>query len=226
MENEDIFVPYIAYLSKNASLNFSKNYNKDIAVEVTKKIKKKISNVTLPDMIELTNGFQGRRQKDHSQNIQNSWKKLWKHCKGDKRKIRLETENYVAKEKLLPVIRKINSTLNPVQLLRLTDYFNSFPKTDKDRAFNSVIQHIPSLRNEVDVFSVAPLDNQRKVSMNDFFDLENLVVPIAYSDIFVAKDRWIRHILKNTNLPEKNNCLYFFSIEELVTYLSLKYLHS
>jgi len=60
--------------------------------------------------------------------------------------------------------------------------------------------------------------------MNDFFDLENIIVPLAYSDVFISRDKWIRHLLKISDLPQKNNCIYLYNVNQLVDYISEKYL--
>lgn len=60
--------------------------------------------------------------------------------------------------------------------------------------------------------------------MNDFFDLENIPIPLAYSDYFVARDKWVKHLLDSTKLPEINNCKYFYDIDEFFNSLSNNYL--
>lgn len=80
--------------------------------------------------------------------------------------------------------------------------------------------------SEVEVLSFALLDNQRKITMNDFFDLENIPVPMAHADTFVTRDKWIRYLINNTNLTKKNDCLYFYNVDNLVSYLTSKYLNN
>lgn len=114
--------------------------------------------------------------------------------------------------------------MKPEQVYKITKYITSFPKDDKKSVFNSIIDFMPSIRNEVDILSIVPLDNKRNITINDFYDIENLLVPLAYSDVFVSKDKWIRYLLKVTGLPKKNNCRYLYDLESFVHYLSKNYL--
>jgi hypothetical protein len=175
-------------------------------------------------MIELSEGFKNRVRKDYSSIINNWWKNIWEETNGNKNLIRIANEDYIAQSKLLPVLNKITNIISPEQALSFNNYLNSLPKDKKNRAFNSVINNIPSLRNEIEICSTAIMDNNRKVKMNDFFDLENVSVPIAYSNVFVSRDKWLRNLFKMTNLPKINNCLYLYNMNELISSLSENYL--
>ena len=146
---------------------------------------------------------------------------LQKYVVYRKRKIYVGTRTF---DELLPLIKKVNSSLEPNQMIKLLNYIDSFPKDNQERAFNSIIKHMPSLRNEVDLLSIVQLDRNRKITMNDFFDLENIPIPLAYSKYFVARDKWIRHLFNSTNLPEINDCEYFYDLNELLNSLTNSYL--
>jgi hypothetical protein len=186
---QTLFVPYIGYLSPQGSLEYPDEYNEETAEKVPQTIKNNLHIVTLPKMIELSQCFKDREVQNYSGKINSEWKKIWDHFKGGKNKIRIENQNYLANEFILPTIKRINSTLSPNNLFKLTKYITSLPKDSNGSVFNSIIDKMPSLRNYCELFSIAALDDQRKVSMNDFYDLEHLVIPLAYSDVFVARDK-------------------------------------
>lgn len=225
VEDEILFVPFIGYLSSKASLIYPDGYKKEFAEEVNS-LQKNISKFTLTDFIKISNGAKDIVRKDHSAYIKDEWLNALKRAKGNKAKLRYENETFTSKTRILTTLFEINKELSPENLLKITEYLNSFPKDNKGRIFNSIIGFLPTLRNEVEILSVVSLDKQRKVTMNDFFDIENLIVPLAYSDVLVSRDRWIRSLLKVTDLPEKNNCKYFYDFEGLIKYLSNNYLRN
>lgn len=224
LSNQVLFVPFIGYLSSNASLTFPEDSDTEKEMVLYKILKNKISKMTLSEFIKLSNGLENRHQKNLANKIQNDWNDRWDRNNGDRKKIRIEIENIIANEVLLPLLRNINTNLTKDQLLQITNYIASFPKDNKGRAFNSIIKNMPSLKNEVEIWSAAQLDRNRKITMNDFFDLENIPIPLAYSNYFLARDKWVRHLLKITNLPRQNNCHYFFDPNELLNSLTAKYL--
>ena len=224
LNNKILFIPFIGYLSASASLIFPDDYDDKLEKNVYELLTKTLSKTTLPEFIKISEGFKNRRQKDLAYKIQNEWNNRWDRNNGNRKKIRIEMENIIAKEKLLPLIKKVNSSLEPNQMIKLLNYIDSFPKDNQERAFNSIIKHMPSLRNEVDLLSIVQLDRNRKITMNDFFDLENIPIPLAYSKYFVARDKWIRHLFNSTNLPEINDCEYFYDLNELLNSLTNSYL--
>ena len=219
-----VFGPYMSYLS----YGFSLTYNEDAPIEKREE-KNKIAadimkKITLLDMIEMAGRFDHWKKRDYSSFFQAELKNIWDETKGEKNKIRENEENYVTKTKILPTIFQINSTLTKEQLKELMELINAFQTDKKGRRISSILKQMPSLRNEVEVMSTAVLDKNRKYNMNDFFDLENIIIPLAYSNVFVSQDRWIRHLLKVTDLPKKNGCKYFYDFKELTTYLTNGYL--
>lgn len=162
LKNEILFVPYLGYLSSRASLIFPDDYDSELEKKIFELLKGKMAKVTLPEFIKLSNGFKNRRQRDLAYKIREEWNDRWERNKGNRKKIRIELENIIAKEKLLPLMKKINSNLTPDQLIQITNYINSFPRDKQGRAFNSIISNMPSMRNEIEILSLACLDNQKK----------------------------------------------------------------
>jgi hypothetical protein len=222
---EYLFVPFIGYLSSKGHLIYPEGVDTDDAKKMTDVLKNGLCKATLFDILILST----RKKRDsanYSSELNQQYKEIWTNNKGDKKKIRLENQLYLTRTKILPVINEINNTLKLEQAYKVLNYIKSFPEDDRESVFNSIIDFMPSIRNEFEILSIAPLDNRRNVTINDFYDIENLIIPLAYSDVFVSKDKWIRRLLRDTNLPKKNNCEYFYNLESFVHYLSNNYLLS
>lgn len=223
ISKEYLFIPYIGYLSSKGMFTYPKDVDENEALKITNVIKNNLDKATLSNVISLATRKKVESKK-YSAMLNQHYKEVWANNKGNKSKIRIENQNYLAKTKILPIIHKMNRTLKPEQVYKITKYITSFPKDDRKSVFNSIIDFMPSIRNEVDILSIVPLDNQRKITINDYYDIENLIVPLAYSDAFVSRDKWIKHLLKVTNLPKKNNCKYLYDLESFVQFLSKNYL--
>jgi hypothetical protein len=68
---------------------------------------------------------------------------------------------------------------------------------------------------------VADTQPERKDSNNHFMDNEIMVAPLAYADVFVARDKGIRDILRNrTKILSRTKCQYFDSLAALEPWLN------
>lgn len=220
----NLFIPFIGYLSSRGTLNYPADIPEEEAKKMTAVIKNNLKEITLNRVLELVNERKAQL-KNYSEKLRSEYRNIWLKNDGNKIKIRIHNQNFVAKEKILPIIQEENRKLEPEQVYKITRYINSFPKDERKSVFNSIIDLMPSLRNEVELTTVMLLDKNRNFTINDFYDIENLIVPLAYSDVFISRDRWIRHLLNITDLPNKNGCKYFYDLNELVKYLSNRYLN-
>lgn len=223
ISRELLFIPFVGYLSSKGKLTYPEYVDETEAMKMSEVIMNNFDKVTLYNLMLIADKVKKDPEAD-SIYLNKRYKEVWANNKGNKNRIRIENQNFIANIKILPRIKEINRILKPEQVLKITKYISSFPKDKNQSVFNSVIDFMPSLRNEVEILSIVPLDNQRNFTINDFYDIENLLIPLAYSDVFVSQDKWIRHLLKVTDLPQKNNCLYLYNLEDLVQYLNKKYL--
>jgi hypothetical protein len=75
-------------------------------------------------------------------------------------------------------------------------YINSLPK-DKDGTHSTaVLERMPAHKNMAEVMAVGGLDPNRTDKINDFYDLQLIIIPMAYADVVFATDRWIRELMK------------------------------
>jgi hypothetical protein len=225
ISKEYLFIPFIGYLSSKGTLTYPEGADVNEAKDMTNVIKNGLGKVTLIDILSLST----RRKRDsanYSSQLNKQYKEIWANNKGNKKKIRIENQIYLVNTKILPIINEINTSLKPEQAYKVLKFIKSFPEDDRESVFNSIIGFMPSIRNEFEILSIAPLDNRRNVTINDFYDIENIIIPLAYSNVFVSQDKWIRRLLKDTNLPQKNNCEYFCNLDYFVQFLNNKYLRN
>jgi hypothetical protein len=92
---------------------------------------------------------------------------------------------------------------------------------EEEMWFQNALAELPALHNYIDVMIVADQQPGRKDSNNDFMDNEIMVAPLAYADVFVAKDKGIRDILQNrTKILNRTKCQYFDSLAALEPWLN------
>ena len=224
-EIDDLFIPFIGYLRSKYFLEFEDDNDPQI-IEKVALLRKEIANFTILDWVKFTDGVKGRKQKDRSKFIQNEWRKNFEIHKGDKIKIKRGVENFIGQNMILPKTLNFVKKQTAENKDKINKYFDSLPKEKDGRSFDSIIKMLPSLNNYICSLAIAQLDPNRKIRMNDFFDLESIPVPIAYSDIFVARDKWIKYLLEKSNLIKKKDCQIFHSIKDLNSYLANHFLRS
>ena len=81
--------------------------------------------------------------------------------------------------------------------------------------FRRALTELPALYNFVDIMVATDRQPARKDKHNHFMDNEIAVAPLAYTDVFVAKDKGIRDLLRNrTHILTRTKCLYFVFVAE------------
>ncbi len=62
----------------------------------------------------------------------------------------------------------------------------------------------------VEVMTISGLDTNRGDSMNDFYDREMMINPLAYGDVVVSQGRWIKSMMARNPQHLTNPKLKFF----------------
>lgn len=111
---------------------------------------------------------------------------------------RIEVE-YLFQQHVIPRLSLIRRLLPLAMGQRLESYLASLPKGKYGDASDAVLDALPAHRAFVEVMAAAGHNPSRKGSIRDFYDLENLCVPLAYADLFVARDKWVKQILQEVS---------------------------
>jgi len=86
--------------------------------------------------------------------------------------------------------------------------------------YRRALAQLPALHNFVNLMVEADMQPNRKDSNNHFMDNEIMTVPLAYSDVFVSRDKGIRHLLRNhKEILARTKCQYCENLGELETWL-------
>lgn len=94
------------------------------------------------------------------------------------------------------------------------------PPSKEEAWFRNALVELPALHNFIDIMFVADTQPERKDTCNHFMDNEIMVAPLAYADIFVARDKGIRDILrKRTKILSRTKCQYFDSLGAIEPWL-------
>ncbi len=87
--------------------------------------------------------------------------------------------------------------------------------------YRRALAQLPALHNFVDLMVEADLQPDRKDSNNYFMDNEIMTAPLAYADVFVSRDKGIRHLLRNhKEILARTKCQYCENLGELETWLA------
>lgn len=87
--------------------------------------------------------------------------------------------------------------------------------------YRRALAQLPALHNFVDLIVEADTQPNRKDSNNHFMDNEIMTAPLAYADVFVSRDKGIRHLLQNhKEILARTKCHYCESLGELATWLA------
>ena len=82
---------------------------------------------------------------------------------------------------------------------------------------------LPALHNYVEIMTFVNMQPSRKDKENDFFDYEIMVVPLAYSSVFVTTDKGIRHLLRQaTEILKRTKCHYCDGLGDLEGWLKAR----
>lgn len=140
-------------------------------------------------------------------------------AKGNKKNAWKVEATFLANEYILPKIYNILCTLSLNEQKNFLIYLDSFIKDNDSSCLFSIIEKMPALRNYAEIITIANFDINRKNSMNDFYDIETLIVPLAYADVFVAHDKWVKHLISENNFEKTNNTQYISNLPDFETYL-------
>jgi hypothetical protein len=89
--------------------------------------------------------------------------------------------------------------------------------------YRRALAELPALHNFVDLMVEADMQPNRKDSNNHFMDNEIMTAPLAYADVFMSRDKGIRHLLRNvTKILSRTKCQYCENLAELETWLTVE----
>lgn len=220
LQEEDLFVPVVAYLSSYGKLVFPDSWAEDEIEEFIILFMNTLTSLKLTDFLKMRKNELAFIKKKRDPGYNNVWRNRWLAAQGNKKKIHRFEEEAIALKTILPRINKISSRL-PIELqLRFIAYLKSLPRDKYGGSLEFMLSQMPALKNEVDILTVSGFDFNRRTTMNDFFDIELLAVPLAYANVFASQDKWMKHLLTNMkHWIAESRCKFVYGFGELEKYL-------
>ncbi len=200
LEKCEIYVPVMGWLGAGGSLDFPQEFpaSSEDRKNFTDSFAEILKSKKISDIVKLFKGMLPLPNVVSQPNYE--WKKRWEENQGNKRKIR-EIEKQTVLRKVVDRIKEETTLESPEQTIlfkhKARDYIYSLPK-DKDGTYaTAVLERMPAHKNMVEVMTFAGFDPNRTDKMNDFFDIELMIIPMAYASVVVATDKWIRELMKS-----------------------------
>lgn len=151
------------------------------------------------------------------------WNRRWLENDGNKNKLRLIEKQAVFQRIIDEIIKETDSVdafKSYFFKTNVMNYIDSLPKGDDGTAADAILERMSAHTNMVEVMTFAGFDPNRTDKMNDFYDLELLIIPMAYADVIVATDKWIKNLMKSYGEKlHRNSAKYYGNWSDFEEYL-------
>jgi len=212
-----LYVPVVAYLSSRYELAYPKGWTEDEIATFERLFAEKMASLSLVELLNM----RGDEFMDELKGIDTAKylaasQERWKFTGGNKKKIcRLEEET-IARQYILPLLRKLPLRFRLPFLVSLGD----FAKDEYGGCLKTMLSALPALKNQAEIMAIAGQDPRRRTRASDFYDLDMMAVPLAYTAVFVSQDKWIRDLLNNRGaILRRNTCQYLSSLLDFERWL-------
>jgi hypothetical protein len=212
-----LFVPVMGYLTSRFRLVYPADTPEDTIRDFGKIVQDRLNSLTLTELLKLRgDGISQFLKCMPPTPFQKEALRARESAKGDRSKVWRTEEESVASRYIMPAIRKLPFPLR----LYVLQFAKNAPRDKYDGCLPTLLGALSAIHNHVEVMIRALEDPNRKDKSSDFFDLDMLPVPLAYADVFVSQDKWIRDILKNRgSFLKRNPCKFCQDFDELKKWL-------
>jgi hypothetical protein len=229
ISNTDLFVSISAHVRSEGKLVYPNGFPQDRVKECSELIAEKLSKMTLVDLVEFRKDTLPIKPEVDLSCYSEIWRERRDFTKGNRNKMHRIEEEYVSRSLILPRLNRYRAWF-PIYLQeKYLRHIHSVPKDNYSGALGHILKELPSLNNFVEVMTVAGLDPNKKPCINDYHDMEMMIVPLTYSDVFVSEDKWIRRLISQLSDPSnKTRATYidsFASLEKYLESIRLESLH-
>lgn len=216
----EIFGSWQSYLCNRFSIEPNPKATYVLDQKMYEQLSEAIRNLSLSEYIKMAGGrsFPKIKRKPQYQKVSVERHKM---CGGDKKKAqRIEQEN-MARKMLIP---RFNRGIRKMSLEEQAFIKKRLDGLPKDKKYKSPIEYslnfLPAFAAYVEMCTVTGYDDNRKDSMNDFFDRELLLYGMSYAAYFASTDSWISSVIKLSRRNGFPGTLSFVgSIKELTEQL-------
>ncbi len=200
VEKGEIYVPVMGWLGAGGSLDFPQEFpaSTEERKNFTDRFAEILKSKKISDIVKLFKVMLPLPEIVNQPNY--DWKKRWEENQGNKQKIR-EIEKQAVLRRVVDRIKEETTLESPEQTIvfkqKACDYINSLPKDKNGTCATAVLERMPAHKNMAEVMAFTGFDPNRTDKMNDFYDIQLMIIPMAYASILVATDKWIRELMKS-----------------------------
>lgn len=216
-----LFASPLAYLTAKMMLDYPEDAPDDFVTEMTRLLIDEVRNLGLVRLVEMMKSQLPKDdwKRDFDPSIYAKiLKKSSMASNGSKKKAQeLERQNVLTSD-VLPTLLKLVEQLEPRDRLRALERIEAFLSSLGNQAGEVLLSKLPVCKQTVEIFTLVGENYCRKMSPNDFVDIENMIVPAVYADVFVARDKWVKDIMSRESVKSSNQTKWLFSLGELLSF--------
>jgi predicted nucleic acid-binding protein len=220
----DIYAPLLGYLSKGYSIAFPEEFPKGEVSKFSDHICGVVERMSLMYLLKMI-GDKPPRERDIPPAFSQENIERRKLAKGSKSRMRRIAQENVVKNFILPRLNKKRSLLTIEKQLYFVERMKQLPRSKKyGSALEYILPSMPALNSYAEVSTVCGYDINRNDSMNDFYDKEIMFYGLAYSNVFVSIDKWVKDLMRNhVDSSLRARVTYFATLREFKSYLDKMY---
>ena len=216
-----LFAPAAAFIGSRMNLAYPENASSDFVDDASLKLENKMKGLGVAGLVNLFKAHLPMRdwKNDFSTEMYSEiFKERREISKGNRKEAR-EIEKYsVLRSELVPNLINYVAQLDPLPSSRARNLIEAYVFSLEEKAGEILLKKIPSLRRYAEVLTITALDDSLKMSPNHMMDVENMIIPPIYSNVFVARDRWVKAMMSDMTMQSTNKAQCLFSIKELISY--------
>ena len=196
----ELFVPVIAHISSHGELRFPRPSLFRNPQAIADQLVRECRGVGLVELCKMTRDSFSMQEGPTPALAATALRR--REIAGEsKEKARRIEEEAALRNFVTPRFIELSRSLPLPAYLEMWRRVKELPRDRYRGAAGHLLKSMPSITQYVNVFLVIGQDPGRKDKTSYFFDIELMTAPLAYSDIFVSWDRWIRPIVERVLNP-------------------------
>ncbi len=208
------FAPFVGHVSTESWIEFPDCWTKDQRQIIVDAVAQQLPKFGVVDLVRWRKDKLPQGVHETPPRFSEAYKGRRKIAGKSKKKARLIEAQAVFEDTVIPEMKGVTKWLPLETVARLQRLVDELPADKSGRRIDVVLEAMPAISNKVDIHTIAGFNVRRKDRMSDFYDIEIMVVPLAYSDVFVSQDKWMRDLLSPQNgLAERNSTEFVSDVQ-------------
>jgi hypothetical protein len=213
LDLRELFVPIAGYACSNWILEFTSGWQVEDIERCTRVIEGELRRLTMCDLVRMRRDLPQPMRP--APPFREARKRRADFANGNVKRARRVEEEAVAREYVIPEIEKLPDEVRTAFLLGTAE-------RQKDRyggLMDDLQRSARVVRTEIETHLETGLNHGRRDRIQDFFDIDFLIVPRAYSHVLASRDKQIRDLMRG-RLSQQDGPAFVGSLGELQRELS------